>query len=354
MTSALETIDQQPEQATQQRRAPHMPSQRDFEIFRMAEIQNVAHQEIALRYDLSRRRVSQIVAYVRHWLSNNPCEDTQLVSALQRQRLDQHIERQRLEDIIRRAHGALTVGSPRLTTNTIQPDGTRTITHREQPFNVQVLKTYLRATEALAKLSQRPEIALPPPAEGEFSWAKDAMNEVLARWYERIWSRTLKIEHFYDFGEELIGVFVKALRDQQFQAAGPPLEAADPDDPLAAESEPLDEGESNDANDSESPHGDAEPDSSLVLCLSSLPPAASNTSCASQREAPSSPVCVTSGDDATDSASGTSVDSYPPEMSPPIAPLSPENPKREAPLPPTAAAGYWPPATGHGVATTDP
>src|SRR5436305_932344 len=124
------------------------------------------------------------------------------------------MERMRLEDVINRARAALALAPTHLTTTTIKADGSETTTRREQPpLDVQILKTYLRAIQALGKADQQPEIPYPPPAEGEFPWAKQAMNEVLTRWYERIWSRKLKIEHFYDFADELIGVFVKALSD---------------------------------------------------------------------------------------------------------------------------------------------
>src|SRR5262245_15710733 len=193
-----------------------MPCRRDFEIFRMAEILGLTHERIASVCNLTRRRVSQIVEIVRDWLSNNPCEDPQLATELQRKRLAQHMERMRLEDVILRARLALDVAPKHLTTVHVKADGSESKTIREQPpIDVQVLKTYLRAIQALGKFHQEPEVPYPPPAEGEFTWAKEAMNEVLTRWYERIWSRSLKIDHFYDFAEELIGAFVKTLRLRQ-------------------------------------------------------------------------------------------------------------------------------------------
>src|SRR5262245_8440327 len=87
--------------------SPRMPCRRDFEIFRMAEILGLTHERIASVCNLTRRRVSQIVEIVRDWLSNNPCEDPQLATELQRKRLAQHLERMRLEDVILRARLAL-------------------------------------------------------------------------------------------------------------------------------------------------------------------------------------------------------------------------------------------------------
>src|SRR5262245_66544757 len=148
-----------------------------------------------------------------------------------RSRLAHHLDRMRLQDVISRARLALDLSPKHLTTVHVKDDGSESKTIREQPpIDVQVLKTYLRAIQALGKFHQEPEVPYPPPAEGEFTWAKEAMNEVLTRWYERIWSRSLKIEHFYDFAEELIGAFVKAARLQQPEADDPSAEVADPDD----------------------------------------------------------------------------------------------------------------------------
>src|SRR4029078_4593053 len=88
-------------------------------------------------------------------------------------------------------------------------------TRSRPPLYAQVVKTYLRAIQALGKFHQQPEVPYPPPAEGEFTWAKEAMHEILARWSEKLCSRSIKLEDFYDFANELIGAFIKALSLQQ-------------------------------------------------------------------------------------------------------------------------------------------
>src|SRR5262245_66598907 len=107
-------------------RPSRIPSRRDFEIFRMAEILGLTHERIASVCNLTRRRVSQIVEIVRDWLSNNPCEDPQLATELQRKRLAQHMERMRLDDVILRARLALDLAPQHLTTVHVKDDGPET------------------------------------------------------------------------------------------------------------------------------------------------------------------------------------------------------------------------------------
>src|SRR5437762_2811930 len=104
-------------------RAPRMPSDRDFQVFRMAEIQGLTHEQIASTCGVSRRRISQIVERVRNWLSQHPCEDPQIATELQRKRLAQHMERMQLQDVIDRARFALTLAPTHLETVTIRADG---------------------------------------------------------------------------------------------------------------------------------------------------------------------------------------------------------------------------------------
>src|SRR5262245_64758764 len=105
------------------------PRPRDFEIFRLAEILGLTHAEIALTSTkLTRRRISQIVARVRRWLSLHPCEDPRLASELQRKQLARHTERMHLEHVVRQARDQLIYGKKELTTTTTKDDGTRNIT----------------------------------------------------------------------------------------------------------------------------------------------------------------------------------------------------------------------------------
>ncbi len=210
-------------------RSSRMPSARAFHIFRLAEIQGQTHKQIAELYKVSRRRISQIVERVRSWLAQHPCEDPQIATELQAKRLGQHLEQMRLEVIIQRAREQLTYAKPTLDTVIDKADGTKTIICREQPFNVQLLKTYLRAVEALGRINARPEIPLPPPPEGAFPWLSNAINEVYEKWYHKICAKqNLKPDLFCNFVDELEAEMLKAAKHQQELAARPPAEAVDP------------------------------------------------------------------------------------------------------------------------------
>ena len=196
-----------------------IPSHRDFEIFRLAEIMGLTHAEIALTsHKLTRRRISQIVARVRRWLSLHPCQDPRLASELQRKQLARHTERMHLEHVISQARGELIYGKKELTTTTTKDDGTSSTTTRQQPFNVQVLKTYLRAVQALAKLQQQPDVNLPTPEECPYPWLKGAINEVYDKWFDKIWSGKLKPEAIVDLVNELGTSVLKAFATQQIAA----------------------------------------------------------------------------------------------------------------------------------------
>src|SRR5438067_6323363 len=180
-------------------RSSGLPSQRDFEIFRLAVIKGFTHKELAGLFDVTRRRVSQIVENVRNWLSQQPCQDPNTATELQTKRLAQHLERMHLEDIISQARHEVSFGKRQLITTTEKADGSKTTTYREQPFNVQVLKTYLRAIEALGRLNARPEIPLPCPPQDEFPWIGTVISETYDKWYGKIWSKRLKPELVFDF-----------------------------------------------------------------------------------------------------------------------------------------------------------
>src|SRR3954453_9810114 len=200
------------------------PSRRDFEIFHMAQILGLTHAEIALDRRLTRRRVSQVVARVRRWLSLHPCQDPRLASEMQRQQLARHTERMHLEFILGQARDELLHGKKELTTTTTKDDGTTTTTVRQQPFNVQVLKTYLRAVQALAKLQQQPDVNLPTPEECQFPWLEGAINEVYDKWEGKIWSGKLKPQGIYDLIEEIVAAVLKAAATQAACASADPLD----------------------------------------------------------------------------------------------------------------------------------
>lgn len=334
------------------KKSSYVPSHRDLQIFRRAEIQGLTHQQIASACKLTRRRVSQIVQRVSHWLSQNSCEDPQIATELERNRLGQHIERMRLEDVIWRARMALTAAPKNLTTTTTKADGSKITSRRElPPVDVQLLKTYLRSIQALGKFDREPEVPFPPPAEGEFPWATEVMNEVLTRWSHRIWDRKLKTEHFYQFGEDLIGAFVNALKNREGDSrdgeapAEPPTTTGSVSEgsapvPTASASEPLDvrrgspDPSATPTEGLSSTTADNAPNLSFILPPSSF----SITSRASQispREAPLSENPANGADALTPSDAATCVPSPPHKSSPRPTPTSQENSKREAPHPPT-------------------
>src|SRR3954454_9573861 len=205
-------------------RSARTPSRRDFEIFHMAQILGLTHAEIALDRRLTRRRVSQVVARVRRWLSLHPCQDPRLASEMQRQQLARHTERMHLELILGQARDELLHGKKELTTTTTKDDGTSTTTVRQQPFNVQVLKTYLRAVQALAKLQQQPDVNLPTPEECQFPWLEGAINEVYDKWEGKIWSGKLKPQGIYDLVEEIVAAVLKAAATQAACAGADPAD----------------------------------------------------------------------------------------------------------------------------------
>ncbi len=205
------------------------PSRRDFEIFRLAEIVGLTHAEIALNSNkITRRRVSQIVARVRRWLSLHPCDDPLLASELQRKQLARHLERMHLENIITKARDELIYGKKELTTTSTKDDGSKTTTTRQQPFNVQVLKTYLRAVQALAKLQQTPDVNIPTPEECQFPWLEGAINEVYDKWRDKIWSGKLKPEGICDLIDQIVAAVLKAAAAQARAHADDPVGCVDP------------------------------------------------------------------------------------------------------------------------------
>src|SRR5205823_13078366 len=224
-------------------RTSGMPSQRDFEIFRLAVIKGFTHKELAGLFDVTRRRVSQIVENVRNWLSQHPCEDPNIASALQNKRLAQHLERMHLEDIISQARHEVSFGKRQLITTTEKADGSKTTTYREQPFNVQVLKTYLRAVEALGRINARPEIPLPPPPGDEFPWLLNALNECYEKWWSKIWSKRLDSELVYNFVNDMAAELLKAAKHQQQLVARAPDDADEIPLPSGAAAERSEAGE---------------------------------------------------------------------------------------------------------------
>jgi Sigma-70, region 4 len=147
------------------RRADEPPTSRDLAIFKAVAIECCTHQEVADRHQITRGRVSQIVKRVRRKLAGATPEDPHVQSYVAQQRLQTALEKLRLEHVLEITATALRKGPKILTTTRIGERGptseeekdiswTESI-HRDQPLNVQVVKTFLKATEALSKLNQR-------------------------------------------------------------------------------------------------------------------------------------------------------------------------------------------------------
>ena len=185
------------------------PSDRDLEIFKQAEIQHRTHSTIALDFELTRRRVSQIVQEVRHWLSLHGAEDPAISSEIQRQRYARSMERMHLQDIIQRAVLGLNNAPASLTTH-IEGGPITKITRDQPSVDNRLLKTYLQAVVALGKLNDRP--ALPPPPTQREPWNHPKIQECVAAWRDkndRLY--LLKPEQYDRFAQELTATIQDCL-----------------------------------------------------------------------------------------------------------------------------------------------
>jgi len=105
---------------------------------------------------------------------------------------------------------------------------------------VQVLKTYLRAVQELAKLQQQPDVNLPLPEECQFPWLEGAINEVYDKWEGKIWSGNLKPKGIALMVDEMVAAVLQAVAAQASFASQPQAEApAQPEG--CVQSAPMDE-----------------------------------------------------------------------------------------------------------------
>ena len=204
------------------------PDERDRTIFKLAEIDRWTREKIASHIGrISRRRVSQIVQQVRLWLANHPVDDPALKTDLERKRLAQNLDRLRLEDVIERAVNTLNQAPPTLATTCSMEGGPVMRYVRDQPpVDVRLLKTYLRAVEALAKLNDRPEIPVPPPPPSP--WLDPKIQNVIDFWNEKADQHHLKGEYMEMFAQQLGHAIVDTLGLEAHAEAEP--------DPVAAAS----------------------------------------------------------------------------------------------------------------------
>jgi hypothetical protein len=187
------------------------PDDRDLQIFKLAEIDRWTHEKIAEHVGgVTRRRVSQIVQEVRLWLANHPADDPALKTEIERKRLAQNLDRLRLEDVIGRAVNALNCAPASLAVTCSTEGGPVMRYVRDQPpVDVRLLKTYLRAVEALSKLNDRPEIPVPPAAT--HLCLDHRVQKVINFWKEKAEEHRLKSEYIDLFAHELMHAVIVAL-----------------------------------------------------------------------------------------------------------------------------------------------
>jgi hypothetical protein len=176
------------------------PTDRDLEIFQHAQIHGRTHCAISNDFEISRRRVGQIVHDVRHWLSLHGTDDPVIYSQIQRQRLDRALERIYLKDIIQRAIHGLNNAPPTLTTSTHINDRCVKKIMRDQPLvDSRLLKTLLQAVNSLGKLNERkplPELPAQP-------WKHPKIQECLDDWRGKSKYYDFEPQDFDQFAQEL-------------------------------------------------------------------------------------------------------------------------------------------------------
>jgi hypothetical protein len=266
------------------------PSDRDLEIFQLAQIHGRTHLDISLAFEVSRRRVGQIVHDVRHWLSLHGTDDPVIHSQIQRQRLDRALERMYLMDIIHRAVHGLNNAPPVLTTSTHINDRCVKKVMRDQPLDSRLLKTYLQAVNSLGKLNERqplPELPSQP-------WKHSKIQAVVDDWSEKNKEYSLDPEEFDQFAQELTATIQSCLESSPPQGSPPTPSGTEAD-------ECLDSDEVCTTNPTAAtPHSELRtPHSPAALpsaSLPSLPEAPSNQPAAGTELAPSPSPAVTSND----------------------------------------------------------
>jgi len=193
LTSAAQFARQERNLRAQRRRHAGQPPERDLRIFKLVAIQHLTHDEVARRCGTSRSRVTQIVQSVRGRLAQAAPDDPEIKNFLARQRLDEATEKLRYEYIIETAVDALH-REPRCLTSRRSGDRDRDgkketwdeTTVREQPVNVQLLKTFLRAVEGLRRLRENSLSPDASPKKLTHEEMFEAICHVLEFWYGQV------------------------------------------------------------------------------------------------------------------------------------------------------------------------
>ena len=155
------------------------PTARDQAIFIAYHVTARTQTELAEDYDLSQRRISEIIKRVERWRADLIPAAAGELEPRQQQRVDRWLEHERLRSIHARAIRAYDTQALELkTTRKGDRDGKpyHDETTRQQPPNVQLLKVALRAAGDMGKLDDKPSLDAPIPGDAhQRFWAAHAL-----------------------------------------------------------------------------------------------------------------------------------------------------------------------------------
>jgi len=155
------------------------PTARDQAIFLAYHVTARTQTELAEDYDLSQRRISEIIKRVERWRADLiPAAEGEL-EPKQQQRVDRWLVHERLRCVYDRSIRAYDTQALELkTTRKGDRDGKpfHDETTRQQPPNVQLLKVALRAASDMGKLEDKPSLDAPDPTNPRQGfWAAHAL-----------------------------------------------------------------------------------------------------------------------------------------------------------------------------------
>ena len=161
-------------------RQKRAPSERDQAIYAARHSLGWTQARLAKKYHVSQRRISTILKRVEQWLGNaRPLEQGEL-DAGARLRLERRLEHERARAVYDKAMRAFDTGPKELKTTKKGKRGDveyhEEVT-REQPVNVQLLRTALLANADLRKVADKPAPPKQPtPEQEEERRRRDALN----------------------------------------------------------------------------------------------------------------------------------------------------------------------------------
>jgi hypothetical protein len=170
---------------------PQIPSRRNQEIFRRVEALRERQQDIAAELKLTPSRVSQIVSQVRRWLAGGSPGHREQLADLERQRLERTLAAARHQAVLDIALDEVhrqrkTARHTTVRTETEGGQETKQVTTvRDQPLNVQLLKTAQRSIDQIHHLSNLDPLPDPPPAEVHDDELFGTIYKLLVGWRQR-------------------------------------------------------------------------------------------------------------------------------------------------------------------------